>query len=255
MHDSTAARSISIRPRSKATRVRGVARRIGDVDEPTRTAMFALFETYFEGATRGQFDADLRDKSWAIILEDGDNGRLCGFSTLATFEATVDGERVVAVVSGDTIVDRDYWGETQLARVWSRKAFELADALAPRRVFWLLICSGYKTYRFLPVFYREFFPRHDIATPRCVARLMEALASARYGSAYDPATGIVRFAQPSRLRDGVAAVTDDRMKDPHVAFFQSANPGHECGDELVCITELTPGNLTAAGRRMLYGRS
>jgi hypothetical protein len=30
----------------------------------------------------------------------------------------------------------------------------------------------------------------------------------------------------------------------YVAFFLSRNPGHAAGDELVCLTELSPANLT-----------
>ena len=40
------------------------------------------------------------------------------------------------------------------------------------------------------------------------------------------------------------------MRDRHVAFFAEKNPGHERGDELICLTELSYENLTAAGRRM-----
>ena len=32
--------------------------------------------------------------------------------------------------------------------------------------------------------------------------------------------------------------------------FAALNPGHVRGDELACVTELTPQNLTSAGRRM-----
>ena len=43
------------------------------------------------------------------------------------------------------------------------------------------------------------------------------------------------------------------QSDPHVAFFAARNPGHERGDELVCLCELGDDNLTPAGRRMVYG--
>ncbi len=49
----------------------------------------------------------------------------------------------------------------------------------------------------------------------------------------------------------MADVTEQRLGDPHVEFFVRANPGHADGDELVCLTELTPTNLTPAGRRMV----
>jgi hypothetical protein len=35
-----------------------------------------------------------------------------------------------------------------------------------------------------------------------------------------------------------------------VAFFARRNPGHERGDELVCLARVAPDNLTALGRRL-----
>jgi hypothetical protein len=49
----------------------------------------------------------------------------------------------------------------------------------------------------------------------------------------------------------VAEIDAQRLADPHVAYFQAANPGHARGDELACLAELALENLTPAGRRML----
>jgi len=51
----------------------------------------------------------------------------------------------------------------------------------------------------------------------------------------------VRFPQPQRLRTGLEKAPASREHDPHVRFFESRNPGHAKGDELVCLTELLPG--------------
>ena len=61
----------------------------------------------------------------------------------------------------------------------------------------------------------------------------------------------MRFSEPAPLRPGVAEIDQIRLRDPHVTFFAHANPGHSMGDELVCIAELAPSNLTSAGRRLL----
>jgi hypothetical protein len=115
-----------------------------------------------------------------------------------------------------------------------------------------LISSGYKTYRFLSVFFREFYPRYDRATPPEVQAIMAHLAQERFGSDYDRASGIVRFSEGATpLRPGVAQVDARRLKNPHVAFFCARNPGHARGDELVCLADLCPDNYTAAGKRMI----
>jgi hypothetical protein len=116
----------------------------------------------------------------------------------------------------------------------------------------LLISSGYKTYRFLTVFYKEFYPRYNCPTPPDIQALMDHLATQRFGADYHPELGVARFTKGATpLREGVASVTDERLRDPHVAFYIARNPGHVHGDELVCLTRIHPDNLTAAGKRLL----
>jgi hypothetical protein len=195
-----------------------------------RAAMFGLMEEYFLGVTEAQFDRDLAEKNWVILLEGA--GRVRGFSTLLVREGVVH--------SGDTIVHRDAWGSSALARTW----LEAIRELRPR--YWLLITSGFRTYRFLPVFWKEFWPRHDEEERPA---LLETLARERFGSRY--AEGIVRFEFPQVLRNGLKEVPTGRLTNPHVDFFVRANPGHARGDELVCLCPLTAENQTAAGRRLV----
>jgi hypothetical protein len=164
---------------------------------------------------------------------------------------------VVAFFSGDTVVERAYWGGTELPRRFARHVFALADAerrAAPgAAVYWFLICSGYKTYRFLPVFFREFFPTHRRPTPASARRILDTLATHKFRAAYDAPAGVVRPRPAPRLRPGVAEVGPELLRNPDVAFFVAANPGYAAGDELACLAELRPENLTRAGRRMLFG--
>jgi hypothetical protein len=83
--------------------------------------------------------------------------------------------------------------------------------------------------------------------------LLDHLARERFNGAYDPSAGVVRFPSPMRLRGELAAIPDERLTDPHIRFFADHNPGHAAGDELVCLCELSPKNLTPAGRRMTGG--
>jgi hypothetical protein len=190
-------------------------------------------QEYFLGVTPEQFEHDLAEKNQVILLEDG--GRLRGFSTLLIYDSSAR-----AVYSGDTIVHRDAWGSSALARTW----LEAVRVLRPE--YWLLITSGFRTYRFLPVFWKEFWPRHD--APQRPA-LLDTLARERCGSRY--ADGLVRFDAPQVLRNGLKEIPPNRLTDPHVAFFAQANPGHDRGDELVCLCPLTPANQTPAGRRLV----
>ena len=210
-----------------------------------REEMFALLARHFEGVTRGQFERDLAEKNWVVEIRR--DGRLLGFSTLLVAEENFDGGALTAIYSGDTIVAPEAWGSPALARTWIAAVNHLRAAAPDRPCHWLLLTSGFRTYRFLPVFWREFFPRHDAPTPTHARRLLDHLAGTRYGAGYDAARGIVRFPDPQRLRALPAA----RTNDAHVAFFHARNPGHARGDELACLTEISAANLTAAGRRMI----
>jgi hypothetical protein len=210
--------------------------------------MFALFREHFEGVTFEEFRRDLKEKNWVVLLEKAD--RLVGFTTLLVYETLVEGEICSVVYSGDTIVAPEAWSAATLPRTWIESVARLRRCYPRGRYFWLLITSGFRTYRFLPLFWREFFPRLDLETPPHWKRLIDLLANERFGRLYDPAAGVVRFEVPQILGRPLSTIPAGRQSDPHVAFFLSHNPGHQAGDELVCLTELSPQNLTAAGRRM-----
>jgi hypothetical protein len=176
---------------------------------------------------------------------------LVGFSTLLAYSTSFEGQSVNVIYSGDTIVAPEAWGSTALPRAWVAGVEALRATLPAGRCFWLLLTSGFRTYRFLPVFWREFFPRFDAPTPPATQRLLDQLAGDRFGAQFDARAGVVRFTRPQRLRAGLEHVPAGRANDPHVAFFITLNPGHANGDEFVCLTELCPGNLTVAGRRMM----
>jgi hypothetical protein len=204
---------------------------------------------HFDGVTREQFERDLEEKNWVIRIRR--ELRLSGFSTLLVRLVEVDGEIVTAIYSGDTIVAQDSWNSPALARAWIAAVNYLRVAVPQHRCYWLLLSSGFRTYRLLTVFWREFYPRHDAPTPKHHQRLLTFLARSQYNACYDASSNIVRFPVPQRLRESLSMVPDGRRLDPHIAFFLEKNPGYESGDELVCITEITEANLTQAGRRMV----
>ena len=79
---------------------------------------------------------------------------------------------------------------------------------------------------------------------------MDAAATARFGSNYNPETGVVRLDHPAMLRGHFRGIPENRLQDAHIAYFAERNPGHEDGDELVCFAILAEDELTRLGRRM-----
>ncbi|HEX4963514.1 MAG TPA: hypothetical protein VF173_21980 [Thermoanaerobaculia bacterium] len=214
-----------------------------------REALFTLLATHFLGVTRERFAADLAEKNWILLLEE--DGVLRGFSTMLIYETlSPEGEPLTVVYSGDTIVEPGAWATAALPKSWIAAVRALRERHPRGRLLWLLLTSGFRTYRFLPVFWRDFWPHPDEATPLEIRALLDHLARERFGPLYDPVAGVVRFPEPQVLREGLNEVPEGRLADPHVAFFLERNPGWTQGDELVCLTELAEENLTPAGRRM-----
>lgn len=235
MTDSTPGLAPSTSPRSDVVPRHELTRR-------DRDAMFALYTRYFATRDRMVFERDLAEKEWVILLRD-DDGVIDGFSTLMSMN--VSGATVF--FSGDTIVDRERWGTFDLPRSWARHVFSAADD----NTYWFLISSGFRTYRYLPLFFRDFHPRRDGDSG--MKTLLDTIATAKFGDAYDPRTGVIRLATPAPLREGVSDPVT-RMTNPYVSFFIDANPGHADGDELACLVRVDVANLTPAGLRMIGRR-
>lgn len=218
------------------------------LDAARRRSMFVLLRSHFLGVERETFEADLSEKNWVLLLED-ERGVLRGFSTLLVRTRPAGDRRVIVVYSGDTIVAREWWGSPALPMTWLRAVQEITPAYGSHDVYWLLLTSGFRTYRFLPVFFREFVPRPG-RDAGAEDGLLTSLASAQFGPRFDARTGTVRLAHPQVLVPELLDVPAGRTRDPHVAFFLDRNPGYVRGDELVCLARLANDNLTPAGRRI-----
>jgi hypothetical protein len=229
---------------------RGRLVHVEELNSGQRDQMFALMDRHYRNMVRARFEEDLAEKQWVILVLD--DQELCGFSTQVLLSADAAGRPIRVLFSGDTIIDRQHWGDPALAHIWGRLALSLIDAYPHDALYWFLISKGYKTYRYLPLFFREFYPRPDMSTPAWASEVIDCLGRTRFPESYDARRGIVR-AQNSKdyLREGIAPVTPQRLRDPFVGFFVERNPGHVHGEELCCIAPLTRENFTPAAYRVI----
>ncbi len=226
-----------------------IARATG-IPGPQKDAMFALHARYFRNVARAAFLRDFGEKDWVIVLRDGPE--IVGFSTLQIVHLAVDGAPRVFLFSGDTIVDQAHWQHSTLAGAFGHVMLRLLGNEPGVPAHWFLIAKGYRTYRFLPVFFKTFFPVFDRATPPGHERLLRAVAAWKFGAAYDAGCGIVRHAGiGDRLRPDLCAVPAGRQDDPHVRFFLARNPGFGLGDELACIADIARSNLNRLAWRAI----
>jgi hypothetical protein len=210
--------------------------------------MFRLYESYYEATGLDLFLSDLAAKSHVVELHA--DGGLRGFSTLSIMDFEFEGTSSRAIFSGDTIIDQDYWGEQALVQAFCRFAGEIAARSNGRRLFWLLISKGYRTYRYLSTFAREYYPHHSSDGSQSIRRRMEHLARIKFRDHFDAESGLVKFPESrGQLRAPWTEVRGPLLEHPAVRFFLRRNPRYWAGEELVCLTELAPENLRSFARR------
>lgn len=207
---------------------------VGELEAAQLRLLQQLYEAHYGGLH--SFARDLCEKDWVLLLRA--EGQVVGFSSLQRRQQA----GFVVYFSGDTLVLPGHRHSYDLPRLWGRFVFQRV-AQEQQPCLWFLICAGFRTYRFLPVFFKRFYPRFDEATPPDTRELLERLARERYGELYE--NGIIRLSSPS-LEE-----LPERQLDAHARFFLERNPGWREGHELACLTWLERSNLTRAGERMV----
>lgn len=227
---------------------------IGSISDREISDMYELMSSYYDNVNRTTFQKDLSEKRDVILLRDSNEGKIKGFSTLMLLEQSVKGDPITALFSGDTIIDKEYWGTNELPKWWGRYAFSLIDEMPDRELYWFLMSKGYKTYRFLPVFFNEFYPRRGAEFPEREKRILDAFASSKFPEHYNSETGVISFGgEKDHLKQGVADIDESRMKNPDIQYFVKRNPGWERGDELACLIRLTKDNFNRMGHKVIQG--
>lgn len=215
-----------------------VIARVPKVPVSLKESMLLLHGRYFSNVHPDTFFSDMNAKDWVIVLRD--RGSIAGFSTLQVLRLPIDGVERMFLFSGDTIVDRAHWQDSTLAGCFGHFMLKLMAEHAGRPLYWFLISKGYRTYRFLPVYFKSFYPVHDRRTPPEYAALIRAVATHKFGDAYDARAGVVRLgSRTDRLKPEMCEVPESRRDDPHVRFFLERNPGYSMGDELACIADIS----------------
>ena len=207
--------------------------RVSELSEPTVDEMWKIFHRYYEAEDKDAFVASLREKDVAFLVEDRRTRRLVGFTSALVLSFA--GYRVVH--SGDTIIERDYWGAGKHLGYQMVKLLTRLSLSRPRTpLYWFLISKGYKTYLLMARNMNEFYPTWRTPTPPWAGRIIEEVARHRYGTAFRPETGVLTFPYRRKpLLPWVAPITDEDRENPDIAYFLRANPRWSDGDELVCL--------------------
>jgi len=220
-------------------RLRFSIRHVADVPTAQRTEMFEIFKQYYDLPEPDSFFRDFAAKDDVIILRDKKSGAIKGFSTQKILTHTIDGKTYTGIFSGDTIIDRAYWGDNTLGFGFFWYLIGQCGWSFRRKIYWHLISKGYKTYLLMANNFDRSYPRHDRPTPPFFQALSDDFARQLYPTAYHKERGLLLFDGPhEHLKTNVAPITDDlKSRLPHVRFFADRNPNWQNGDELVCVAE------------------
>jgi hypothetical protein len=110
-------------------------------------------------------------------------------------------------------------------------------------LFWFLLVKGHRTFRYLPVFGKSFYPHWSVDRSD-LRPLADILALDMFPNDYNAATGVVEFRlSRGHLKPHLALPTPEEMDREGVSFFVARNPGFQRGHELVCICEMEEHNM------------
>ena len=197
--------------------------------------MHALFEANYANSPLQTFISDLNKKDGAFIVRHRKTQEIVGFSTLGIYEFELNGRKAKGLFSGDTIVEKQYWGTRSLQRAAITKMVWEAFKNPFKMQYWLLISKGYKTYLLMTRNFHDYYPRRGEHNADMQA-MVEQYCEAMFPGKLDRERMVLDFGENANcLMDHVAGITPELRADADIAFFEQRNPGWERGNELPCI--------------------
>lgn len=235
-------RNFTLRARAKAGTITPMAKVTTQV-VPVRVLstavqgeMFSLMESHYDGVSRETFATDLADKDDVFLFYVG--GRLIGFSTILCRQLP-DIPGATILFSGDTVIDQDFWGRSFLQIAFGRYVLERKLRRPHAPLYWMLISKGYKTYLMMRRNYPWSFPQPGREPPTREGAAMDRFYASRFGSDYDPSTGLIRHDTGNyAVKEEWSEPPAELAADPDLRHFLKLNPGCAEGVELACIAEI-----------------
>jgi hypothetical protein len=203
--------------------------------------MHSVFIKYYHNADHKTFVKDLRKKTGAILLKRADDGSIVGFSTIGLIEKTIDNKRCLGLFSGDTVIEKEYWGLPNLQTAFLRFIIKTRIKNPTVNFYWFLISKGYKTYLLMANNWLHYYPRYEEEEDNQRKAIVKTFSDHLFEGIYDETTGLLKFGEGyQKLKEDVAEITDE-MKDkyPKIAFFEKVNPTWRQGTELPCIGDIS----------------
>lgn len=211
-----------------------------------------LYLRHYDGCNRETMQIDLASKSEILLVFHAK--RIVGFTAFEFYTRNWNGKKINIVFSGDTVVEIKHWGQQALAFNWLMRMGQFKSLQPDVPLYWFLIVKGHRTFRYLDVFSRSYFPHWSEYRPM-LKKLAEYLAIDKFPRFFNPHSGVIEFPEyKGYLTSSLAFPREKDLSSQAVRFFLQSNPGYRQGHELVCLCELSVDNLKPMARR-LFARS
>ncbi len=198
--------------------------------------MYHIFTKYYDNTDYKTFISDLDKKTGVFIAYRKDTKAIVGFTTILKMKMRVNGKKIIGVFSGDTIIEKEFWGKNALNnKIFFHFIKQLfLHPFTP--VYWFLISKGYKTYLIISNNFLNYYPcvskeQHELSD------ITKAYCSYLFNDYYDQKNNLIDFGQNSQcLKYGIAEITEEMCrKNPKIAFFVKNNKTWAKGTELPCV--------------------
>lgn len=219
--------------------------------EAIKEQMLTLLQAYYDHVRKEVFYKDLSQKDWVILLNNTEEG-VVGFSTVQLISLEVNKKEHLYVFSGDTIIKEEARNPHGLTAAFIHLMYALINKHAEKPLYWFLISKGYRTYRFLPLYFKEYYPAFNHSTPKENALIIDTIAKHKFGELYNPVNNVITYPfEKDKLKPDHATISEVRQsKNPHIRFFAERNPTFYKGDDLASIALISHSNFLPAIQRI-----
>jgi hypothetical protein len=228
-----------------------ITKRIDECSFDERVRCYQLMQFEFAGVNFENFTRDFDEKQYVMILTN-DSEEIVGFSTLMEMDINLEGKIMKVIFSGDTTVLHEHRDSFGFGFELSKFFIRAIDLYPSHEVYYVLISKGWRTYRVLPFYFKEFFPCYERPIGLDEKSLINAFGYKKYPDNYVEETGLLCFkGETERLRPESLDASLPPRNNPHVNFFFKNNPSYLEGTELVCMAKVSHDNFTRVVSKLI----
>ncbi|PKN52687.1 MAG: hypothetical protein CVU55_05505 [Deltaproteobacteria bacterium HGW-Deltaproteobacteria-13] len=203
--------------------------------------MHDVFVKYYYNADYQTFVQDLKKKIGAILVKKIDDDTIVGFSTIGIIEKEINKKRCLGMFSGDTVIEKEYWGLPNLQTAFLRFMIKTRIKYPLTNLYWFLISKGYKTYLLMANNWDSYYPKYDKTEDEKRKSIVKTFSNHLFEGVYDEKTGLLKFGDNyQKLKEDIAEITEEmKEKYPKISFFEQVNPTWREGTELPCLADIS----------------